>query len=89
MDFARRQSGLTEAEATLLLAQVGPNVIRTDKFAGSFTSSPKRCASRRSNAEIANVLTMAALSSAVYPVDPMDVAIRRARQPLSPPFWGT
>ena len=32
---------------------------------------------------------MAALSSADYPVDPMDVAIRRARQPLSPPFWGT
>ena len=44
---------------------------------------------RSSNAEIANVLTMAALSGAVYPVDPMDVAIRRARQPLSPPFWGT
>ena len=49
MDFARRRSGLTEAEATLLLAQVGPNVIRTDKFAGSFTSSPKRCASRHSS----------------------------------------
>ena len=31
---------------------------------------------RSSNAEVANVLTMAALSSAVYPVDPMDVAIR-------------
>ena len=30
---------------------------------------------RSSNAEVANVLTMAALSSAVYPVDPMDVAI--------------
>jgi P-type Ca2+ transporter type 2C len=28
------------------------------------------------NADVANVLTMAALSSAVYPVDPMDVAIR-------------
>ena len=26
LDFARRRSGLTEAEATLLLAQVGPNV---------------------------------------------------------------
>jgi Ca2+-transporting ATPase len=28
------------------------------------------------NADVANVITMAALSSAVYPVDPMDVAIR-------------
>jgi Ca2+-transporting ATPase len=31
---------------------------------------------RSSNADVANVLPMAALSSAVYPVDPMDVAIR-------------
>ena len=31
-DFARRQPGLTEAEATLLLAQVGPNVIRTEQI---------------------------------------------------------
>ena len=31
-DFARRQSGLTESEATLLLAQVGPNVIRTEQI---------------------------------------------------------
>ena len=48
-DFARRQSGLTEAEATLLLAQVGPNVIRTEQIRRSFTSSPKRCASRHSS----------------------------------------
>ena len=31
-DFARRQPGLTESEATLLLAQVGPNVIRTEQI---------------------------------------------------------
>jgi Ca2+-transporting ATPase len=31
---------------------------------------------RYSNADVANVLTMAALSSAAYPVDPMDIAIR-------------
>ncbi|WP_338827162.1 cation-translocating P-type ATPase [Bradyrhizobium sp. 27S5] len=31
-DAPRRQTGLTEAEATLLIAQVGPNVIRTEQI---------------------------------------------------------
>jgi Ca2+-transporting ATPase len=35
-DDARRQSGLTEAEAKLLLAQSGPNIIRTEEIRSVF-----------------------------------------------------